>query len=70
MVIVIEFMYLKEEYDPITYNTVHKKGDKVVSHGYDTETGDLVVLPNDDFYPFVQRNCYFHEGMGEYILRD
>jgi len=26
MVIVIEFMYLKEEYDPITYNTVHKEG--------------------------------------------
>lgn len=59
---VIPFVYDKDELDHKTHRVIHKKGDVVVSHGYDHEKLKAVCLPEDDYWIFVRAYCERRDG--------
>lgn len=50
----------------ITY--IDKKTKQLcVSHGYNVETSDMVILPNN---PIIYFDCKFNTEVGEYVLNE
>lgn len=45
-------------------------GVKLVDGGIDTNTLVPVVLPPQEFESFVHKNCVFHQGLGEFVIRE
>jgi len=54
---VIPFVFKENDHCPITRKILNKKGDMVVSHGVDHDTGKVVVLPTEPFQSFVSKFC-------------
>lgn len=61
MVEVIPFTLTEDEYDG--NRIVERKGDRVVSHGIDINTGKTVTLPCEPFDDFVIEHCRLYEGI-------
>lgn len=73
-VIVVPYIVENDEYERVANFTrgrlVHKKGDVLVSHGVCTETLRNIVLPDEYFYAFVEKHCYYDEELHEWVLND
>lgn len=67
-VAVISFTEPKTTYDNHG-RLLTQKGDKVVSHGVDLDTGHTVILPSDPWESFVNQHCVYHSGSGEWLLK-
>lgn len=52
-------------FDEVDSKSRQKTGRQLVSHGYDTDTNENIVMPPE---PPGQIG-YFHSGMGEWVLR-
>lgn len=60
MVEVIAFTFTEDEY--INGVLFHKAGDMIVSHGVNHNTGENVILPQENFSNFVKEYCFFENG--------
>jgi len=56
MIIVIPYY---DEEDDKTY----------VSHGINTDTGECIVLPQDEYKRFVYENCFLNTNTNEYVIK-
>lgn len=68
---VIAFVIPKDEYTkgaPNLLTPIHKKGDVVVSHGVDWDTGENVCLPTDNYHNFTMEHC--EKVCGTWFLKD
>lgn len=68
MVVVVPHKVEKTVYDS-RGRVLEKAGQYFVSHGYDWDTGKIVILPSDEFWSFVGAHATFHRGIQEYILK-
>jgi len=50
-------------------NVVKPKG-TYVDYGLDTSTLETIPLAPENFNNFVKDNCYYCDGIGEYVLKD
>lgn len=65
-VIVYGFTVAEDRYDQ-RGRLIERKGERVVSHGEDTQTGRVVVLPCEPWGEFTARHCVRRDG--EYFLK-
>jgi len=40
-----------------------------VSHGINTDTGECIVLPQDEYKRFVYENCFLNTNTNEYVIK-
>jgi len=69
MIEVISYTVPDNVYDPCSMKLVEKKGDVVVSHGVDTESGRNVILPCEPYQQFVRLHCRVVNGVA-YLRED
>ena len=68
MIQVIPFVFKEDEVHPITFRTLHRAGESVVSHGFCHDTGKHIILPSEPFHRFVTEHCTKIDG--DYFLKD